>query len=525
MLGEPALPASDGVICLDSNGATERLDYTAYSLSDIINTSDKTVPYSFECIVAGSTVPGEAAFIAVTAAGQTVVDGTATFISRDPTIWNYPMITAGRAMAAYKDRLPSIKEIWADKDHLEGAANTNNITTVNNFFDEIPAIYRMDKNTNEYSPTTKDGSSNNNYTAGTGGDISMGADSYWYGFRFECEDAFQVHAFNFRFEDCKIEYAVQNWDASLVLRPYDCEFVNTEIVGDSRGVVGQIMSFYQGPGMKVKFLGCSFQMINNTTGYLQGANVISEQVIEFESCDFSNLTNPALIDSSDFSLGSDTNADVTILELMFDNCLLPSSYTIWDGTWVADIATQITVENCSDNGTDTYVNEYRDLAGGLKYDDAAYYDSGYEEDESSTRLSIVLSPESKVSQSLSVSSSQIGGFFATRGIKTLTLELVENFTSPLNASEIWLELYYYKDNNDALRTLDKSTKEYIKATFTELPAGAGLGNWTGEPAGSRSVKLTTTLSVNHPGLFYGVVRLAKYESGKVVHIDPEFQIS
>ena len=525
MLGEPALPASEGVICLDSNGATERTIFTAYILSDIINTSDKTVPYAFECIVAGTVDISEAAFIAVTAAGQTVVDGTATFISRDPTIWNYPMITAERAMNAYKDRLPSIKEIWADVNHLETHAGTNNINAASNFFDEIPGIYRVDKATNEYSPTTTDGSSNNNYTAGSFGDIDVNADAYWHGFRFECEDAFKVLERNARFEDCKIEYAVVNWDASLVLKPYDCEFVNTEIVGDRRGVVGQIMSFYQGPGMRVKFLGCSFTMINNTAGYLQGANVISEQVIDFESCNFSALTNPAMIDTSDFSIGSTTNADITILELKFNNCLMPSNYTIWDGSWMADIATQITVENCSDDGTNTYVNEYRDLGGGVKYDDAAYYDSGYEEDESAARLSIVLSPEDKVSQSLVVSSSQIGGFFSTRGSKILTLELVENFTNPLNASEIWLELYYYKSNGDVLRTLDKSTKEYIEATFTELPAGVGLGNWTGEPAGSRSVKLTTTISVNHPGLFYGIVRLAKYESGKVVHIDPEFQIS
>jgi hypothetical protein len=523
MLGEPALSPDEKIICLDSNGASQRADFVAYSLNDIVNTQDKTLAFAFECTTPGTTDFGETAFAAVTAAGQTVTDGTVVWTARDPFIWGHPMITAERAAAAYNANLPTAKEIWGEKNHLESKPSSNLQIAFGCEFDEIPAIYRVDKTNNEYSPTRTDGSSNVNFSAGSWYDIAMNIDAYWHGFRFECGDAFQVLEPNTRFEDCIIKHGLVIWPAALTLKPRYAEFLNTSIIANAQQQ--QYISLYSSGHMKVIFQGCLFDVDNHPNGYINNAANIAYQILEFNDCDMGSMTNPGLVDSSDFSLGSDTNADITRLELSFNSCHLPSSYTIWDGVWIADRSTNITVENCSNDGINTYVNEYRDVAGRLQYNDSVYFDTGYEDDEASARLSIVLSPEDHVSQSLVVASSQIGGFFTNRGIKVLTLELVENFTNPLNASEIWLELYYYKDNGDALRTLDKSTKEYIKATFTELPAGVGLGNWIGEPAGSRSVKLVASISVNHPGLFYGVVKLAKYESGKVVHIDPEFQIS
>ena len=56
--------------------------------------------------------------------------------------------------------------------------------------------------------------------------------------------------------------------------------------------------------------------------------------------------------------------------------------------------------------------------------------------------------------------------------------------------------------------------------YTNPAAGTGLANWTGEPTGSRSVKLTATGTVNQAGLYMVKVFLGNYESGKVLHYDP-----
>ena len=90
---------------------------------------------------------------------------------------------------------------------------------------------------------------------------------------------------------------------------------------------------------------------------------------------------------------------------------------------------------------------------------------------------------------------------------------------------LWLELFYYDSATNTHHKLDTSTREFAKLTYTTLASGTGTGNWTSPPAGSRSVKLEVTVTVNKIGYYYGVVHLGKYEAGKVAHVDPKLEVA
>ncbi len=517
------LAANAGVVYLDSNAGTVWPVTTAKAVNDIVNAIDTTLLLSFECTIAGTTAASEPTW--PTVPGNTVVDGTVTWTARDAISWEYAMITAERAINVYRSKLPIKNVIWGELLHFEDSTLANLIiNSANAQADSIPTIRRVDKTTNKYSPSRTDGTINVNFGTinNSSFDVQLTTFSSWFGFRFESADDLKLEDEGYYFEDCVLIFGTYNSNTFLQAASSYINCKNTLI--QANNFTNNYFSLFR--NCSALFDGCEIKLNTQASGFLQGLGYVSNDYdIHFNSCNLSTLNNPLLVDTSDFSNGSSSFTDFNSVKLTLSNSRLPANYTLWDTVWVIKSDTFINVENCSDDGVNTYVNEKRSLAGSYKHNIVTYRDTGYQDYESSTRFSLQLDTESLASTSLVVESEEIGGFFTSTGGKVVKLQLLENFTFPLNASDIWLELYHLKNSADIARTLDKSTREYIKATFTVLPAGSGLGNWTGEPVGSRSVELVANITVGRTGSFYGVVKLAKYEVGKQVFIDQEFEIT
>jgi len=513
------------VITLDSSAGILWTSQ-AYSLNDVVNSTDDTDVLSFECTTAGTSGGTEPTWPVIV--GGTVVDGGVTWTARTPKAWEYAMVTASRAINAFRNETSSDKfVVWGEKNHWEKSDTSSlTISSANAQFDSIPSIYRVDKTTNLYSPSRTDGSNNVNFGSllSSFNDVKISTASVWYGFRFESADKFFVQSEYYAFEDCVINYGTFNNSAYFDFAHCTALLKNTTI-----NATNNADSYWNcNNNAHIIVEGCIFNISAKATGFYNGAGSAGSsnyQQVHFNACDMSGINTPILIDSSDFSAGNPALADFFRGEIDFSNCYLPTNYEIWDGTWVAKEATYVKVEDCSDDGTNTYINERRNVAGSYKHNIVTYRNSGYLGSEDADRLSLELIPTSLTSTSFVISSEQIGGFFSSIGTKVITLQLIENYTSQLTKADMWLKLYYFKGASNPFRIIDLSSKEHAQPTFTVLPAGSGLSDWSGEPTASRSVKIEVTVDVGRKGSFYGVVELAKYESGKQVFIDPEFTVS
>lgn len=439
------------------------------------------------------------------------IDSTATGAA-DGTSWTDAFVTLNAGLAVWT----TSDEVWMEKDHSESSGSSPSYTAVNTDWQITCEIYRMDKATDTYDST---GTTDNLITTNI---VGMYVDEglAFHGVNFKSGGAFRVSASDPYFEDCNIKIGLSGSGGQLYAQSTQtiAMFKNCHIDGTAT-TAATIWAAYQG---YMRFVGCTFAMTSASTGLIEGLGYLSGNttVLEFIDCDLENLDFPTLVKGSTITNNAIvvTSATGTVL---FQNCKLPTNYVL---AIQSDINTNrgshITVEGCND-GTPGYKNEFMGYVGSVSTDTAVYFNTGYQDYESNTRLSQVMMPHSTITRGMDLQSFQIAGVLSSTGSKTFTLELLENYTVALTERDIWVDISYLGSATSPHHSVDTSTKEYAKGTaYTALSAGSGLGLWTGEPAGSRSVKLEATVTVNKPGLYYATVHVNKYESGKVVHIDP-----
>jgi hypothetical protein len=267
------------------------------------------------------------------------------------------------------------------------------------------------------------------------------------------------------------------------------------------------------------YIGCTFNIASHSNGFIDPANGVSASGLTFIDCDLSLLTNTLLVDTSKLTISTVYTEQV----FKFINCKLKSTYTLTDGTFDA-INGLILLDGCSANAGTNILNRRVTFLGDVDTNASVYFDSGYK-DLNSNNLSQIFTPDVSTILGRGIESFPINGIIESTGSKTFTLELVENYTVALTERECYLELYYFDSASNTHHKVDTSTKQFAKSSYTALTAGSGLGNWTAEPSGSRSVKLEVATTVNKIGHYYGVVHLEKYEAGKVLHIDNKFTVT
>ncbi len=210
-----------------------------------------------------------------------------------------------------------------------------------------------------------------------------------------------------------------------------------------------------------------------------------------------------------------------VLEIL--GTLLPASFTVDDGDW-QNPRNYILISGSDDaTGNESFRQDLYTFQGDVTTDTGVYHDNGLVYTEGNTNVSLKFEPTSHISKrEVALCSVPRTAWISTTGPKTFTTEGIENFTTALDDAEVWQEVFYLGTTSSPEWSLDIGQ---VVGGTTALTAGTGLANWTAEPAGSRSFKLETTVTVNKIGLYQIHWCVAAFESAKVVHIDPKPTIS
>lgn len=438
------------------------------------------------------------------------VDSTAVG-ANDGTSWTDARTTLAAAHNAW-----TVGDIiYLEKDSTEVDASPGDPAS-DTSTQHVPVL-RVDKATGDYAPATLDGLATNNITAGFNMNINRQY-GVFQGLAIQVQRSLTLDSSgDVDFSDCYLETGAGgsgvdgSWNAT----------------GSYAAPLTFTNCYLKMGGAATKFNTLWLHLKHCTVETVHATDIDAEALIRltpsfkstllFEDCDLTALNIDPLVNVGD--LGTNNNTQATI---RFIRCKLKATYAKTVGSFAS--RGKVELIGCSTDGA-SYINERVEHHGEINTSTTAYRDGGYADADGDTPLSEELVPNASCVLSRPLESFPIAVTVAEAGSVTFTLELIENYTTPLTASQIWLELSYPGAASATANGIDISTREVVKLTPTALSAGVGLTGWTGEPAGSRSVKLEATVSVGRPGVVVGVVKLTEYEAGKVVHIDPKFTVA
>lgn len=147
---------------------------------------------------------------------------------------------------------------------------------------------------------------------------------------------------------------------------------------------------------------------------------------------------------------------------------------------------------------------------------AVYKTNGYRHHLSNQSMARIASANSYCKESRPFAAQSFLVSTDTAGLHTFTLELLEDYTTALTTRDFYLRVEVPGSASGVLREV----YDVALNPAANLTAGAGLGAWTNPPAGTRSVKATAEVVLDHAGMVKVTPVLARYEAGKSVWYDP-----
>lgn len=426
--------------------------------------------------------------------------------------WNSSTISYTTKQAAY-DAWVDGDEIYTAHDHTE--TGTSNLfltegTGASTMANRMPD-YRVNRTSGNYDKTTGADEQTIERT-GTTGDIDFNISGVsYFGQWFSVGDNILMNGADtsMHFKDCYFTLTGVNSTLSVGSATGDnsIKFDGGQIDFTSDGWI----AINDG---KFEFKNVKLTGTADANGYIQYANNTANITV-FDGCDISAISG-TLIDAS--------SASNTNLEVYFRNCDFHASVTFHDSGFTND-SQFVYIEN-SDDGGQLYQNAVYGFRGDVVTDTGVYYSgtNGYSDADGSVPLSMKMTPDTNVDIASPLQSLDMVARINTTGSKTFTVECVENFTTALTKRECWIEVEYLGSASETLFSM-ADDREFAKASYTDLVAGSGLGDWTAEPAGSRTVKVTATATVNQAGLYRVRLFLAKYEASKVLHYNPAVTVT
>ena len=399
--------------------------------------------------------------------------------------------------------------IYWEKDSTESYSTNQTLTSTNsNYADRIP-IYRVDNADDSYAPST--GSDTINYqTTGAGTDIVRNLDAVFYGVHIRCTDEFRASGLtSCDFIDCVMDFTntgtglfVGNGNGDAAEKIKNCTI---KVSNGSKNSYGGF----------TRFEGNTYTGTVQTNGLFSGPGARTHCKHHIGE-DFSGLgSGTTMVDASTWN---DTTS-----EEYFLSCDMPASFVLTDGVFSNE--NQVVAIFASDSGGNAYISQMETFRGSITEDTATYLTSGWQPEGASNPVSRVMTAASNVDEISPIMAIDILFYHdGTIGSSvTFTVECVENFTTALNDQNCWSELFYRGTTSSTIWDIDSNKQ--ILGSSTNLSAGTGLGNWTGEPISSRSVKLAHTVTPQVKGMYMIRIYLGAYESGKEFFYNPQATVT
>ena len=324
--------------------------------------------------------------------------------------------------------------IWIAHDSAESSGSSVTLTCpVDTELLPVP-IYRVNSGTDLYDPPPFDLTDTAQITTtSSAAQIRFTFHTKMYGIRFDGGGNFNNSGdYQIYLEDCDIEIGGGS-TGGITVYPGGSIYKNCYIRRTTTGVV----QFATGTnGRVLKFISCTLNFLGViSSGLIAGGGTFPAN-INFIDCNLSALPSATvLVDTSTLSSGGSFNDQ----NVTFNNCKLPSSYVIGDGTMDAPRANVLLI-GCSTNGATTYINRHLTYAGELDTSITVYRGAGYIEKDGDINLSMELTPASNCEPFADIFTSNIAGIVDATGSKTFTIECIENFTTALTEQEFWLKL-------------------------------------------------------------------------------------
>ena len=440
------------------------------------------------------------------------------------TVYIYSGATGAASGASWTDAYTTIQaalssytagdELWVAHDHNEISGSTITLTESGADITNRIMLMRVNRTTDVYDPT--DGADTKQYDLSGSADLNFGSvEAVWCGFHFECNDNYIAASSGTTqsFIDCYFKYTAGASRFELGSNNCDTALEFTNCTFDYDSTSGQMwIAAY------VRFLGCTFKGDMASGGFFNNKSSTRPVILDCDACNFSGFTNP--VSEPIFEAPSSE----IVYRARMRNCEIRSGQTIIGA--LSNDTQEAIVERTSHNG-DTFINELHVLRGTVETDTGVYYTGtdAFQDYDGDTPLSRELVPASGATHLSNLKGLGIPTVITSTGSKTFTVECIENYTTALTKREAWLEIHYLGSATSSLFTVADPDREVVETSYTNLAAGSGLADWTGEPTGSRSVKLTGTVTVNQIGLAMVYVRLGKYESGKQFFYNPVATVS
>lgn len=438
----------------------------------------------------------------------------------DGTSWTDAYTTMGAAVTAWTSADVIYIHAGATAPHSESSATDLGYTggTENA---PIP-VYCVDKNNSDAAITDPETSGAPLITvSGSLGDSDHSGSFSFHGFWLRVGRSFTVEGIDSvsRYVNCRLDVG---WEASgqiLVAEPrkaayfYDC----TYSMGNGPGITGS--GNFRSPS-HCHIIG------GEVIGNALASNALFVFVVAGKAdvlCRGVDLSGAPIANSDNIVFA---NNDAFSGTFLFDGCVFPD--TTWSLAALSGAGdVRVELRKSDDSTGAAYRREMATLWGNITTDTGVSHDAGYSAEDGATTgvpLSRKMAPSSICDLEQPLVGLPAGVYIATTGAKTITVECIEDFTTALQNDEAWLEYEYYATAGDTLLTRG-STRVFPASTTADLTAGTGLANWTGEGAGTRSVKFTASITINNVGILRARVYLAKYESGKALWVDPKIAVA
>lgn len=398
--------------------------------------------------------------------------------------------------------------VWVEIDHTEsfGSAQVFSGGTIA----ELMPVFLMDNSDDSYAPS--DGTGTITFTTSSSNHHLTFPNTGLNGVNIDVTgNVSSSSPMSTRIDDCYI--ATQQNGAGILVGVTNSDAVMTFNETTIDGGFGFRIS---GSSSHAVFTSCIFKNLVFSGGMVY---MISNRnwAMDFNYCDFSGFTDSTVImcDTSNWGNGGGN--------VNFVGCKFPTpatSFALTDGIFGNDNQSVTTWH--SDQSSDLFPLTREGKRGILDTNTTTYHDAGWVDADQDTNLSHEMASSSSATIEAPLQSFDIIQWYDATDTITVTIECWDEFTTALQNDEAWMEVFFL-DGTSVTVSMDSTQVKAVAGS--NLTAGTGAANWTGEPSG-RSVKFVSgSLSIGKEGLIIARIYLGKFESGKSLFVDPMMTIA